>query len=46
MESLASRRFENIRPEVQLMIDCYSFFDVPLAISVARSLEPQNLALV
>jgi galactonate dehydratase len=34
---------EAVGPEVQLMIDCHSFFDVPLAISVARRLEPQNL---
>ena len=29
--------------EVELMVDCHSFFDVPLAQSVARRLEPQHL---
>jgi galactonate dehydratase len=33
-----------IGPEVELMVDCHSFFDVPLAESVARRLEPQRLA--
>jgi galactonate dehydratase len=33
-----------IGPDVELMIDCHSFFDVPLAERVARRLEPQNLA--
>jgi len=33
-----------VGPDVELMIDCHSFFDVPLAQSVARSLEPHNLA--
>jgi galactonate dehydratase len=30
--------------EVEVMVDCHSFFDVPLAERVARRLEPQNLA--
>ena len=29
---------------VELMVDCHSFFDVPLAERVARRLEPQKLA--
>jgi galactonate dehydratase len=33
-----------IGPDVELMIDCHSFFDVPLAERVARRLEPQRLA--
>jgi galactonate dehydratase len=33
-----------IGPDVELMIDCHSFFDVALAERVARRLEPQNLA--
>ena len=35
---------EAIGPDVELMTDCHSFFDVPLAQSVARRLEPFNLA--
>jgi galactonate dehydratase len=35
---------ETIGPDVELMIDCHSFFDVPLAVRVASRLEPQNLA--
>ena len=35
---------ETIGPDVELMIDCHSFFDVPLAERVARRLEPQKLA--
>jgi galactonate dehydratase len=35
---------EAIGPQVELMVDCHSFFDVPLAERVARRLEPQNLA--
>jgi galactonate dehydratase len=35
---------EAIGPDVELMIDCHSFFDVPLAERVARRLEPQKLA--
>ena len=35
---------EAIGPEIELMIDCHSFFDVPLAERVARRLEPQKLA--
>ncbi len=30
--------------EVELMVDCHSFFDVPLAERVARRLEPQKLS--
>jgi galactonate dehydratase len=33
-----------IGPDVELMIDCHSFFDVPLAERVARRLEPHGLA--
>lgn len=32
-----------IGPEVDLLIDVHSHFDVPLAIEVAKRLEPQNL---
>ena len=35
---------EAIGPDVELMTDCHSFFDVPLAERVARTLEPVNLA--
>lgn len=35
---------EAIGPAVELMIDCHSFFDVPMAIDVARRLEAANLA--
>jgi len=35
---------EAIGNDVELMVDCHSFFDVPLAERVARRLEPQNLA--
>jgi len=34
---------EAVGPGVGIMIDCHSFFDVPLAVRVARELEPQNL---
>ena len=43
--SPASRR--SARPsgrEVDILIDCHSFFDVDLAVDVARRLEPQSLA--
>ena len=33
-----------IGPDVDLKIDVHSFFDVPLAIEVARRLEPQQLS--
>ena len=33
-----------VGPDVELMIDCHSFFDVPLAERVAKRLEPQRLA--
>lgn len=35
---------EAIGPDVDLMVDCHSFFDVPLAVAVAARLEPQRLA--
>jgi galactonate dehydratase len=35
---------EAIGPDVELMVDCHSFFDVALAERVARRLEPQQLA--
>jgi galactonate dehydratase len=35
---------EAVGPDVGVMIDCHSFFDVPLAIGVARRLEQYNLA--
>jgi galactonate dehydratase len=33
-----------IGPDVELMVDCHSFFDVAMAERVARRLEPLNLA--
>ena len=30
-------------PQVEVYIDCHSFFDIPLAIEVAKRLEPTNL---
>ena len=33
-----------VGPGVELMVDCHSFFDVPLATRVARELEPVGLA--
>jgi galactonate dehydratase len=41
--SVAAMR-EAIGDGAQLMIDCHSFFDVPLARTVAARLEPYNLA--
>lgn len=41
--SVAAMR-EAIGSRVELMVDCHSFFDVALAESVARRLEPYNLA--
>jgi galactonate dehydratase len=41
--SMAAMR-EAIGPDVELMVDCHSFFDVALAERVARRLEPQQLA--
>ncbi len=35
---------EAIGPEVELMVDCHSFFDVALAERVAKRLEPEQLA--
>jgi galactonate dehydratase len=34
---------EAVGPNVDIMIDCHSFFDVERAVSVARRLEPQRL---
>ena len=33
-----------IGPDIELMVDCHSFFDVPLAERVAQRLEPQKLS--
>ena len=41
--SIAAMR-DAIGPDVELMVDCHSFFDVPLAVSVAKRLEPYQLA--
>jgi len=41
--SIAAMR-DAIGPDVELMVDCHSFFDVPLAVSVAKRLEPYRLA--
>ena len=41
--SMAAMR-EAIGPDVELMVDCHSFFDVPMAERVARRLEPLRLA--
>lgn len=35
---------EAVGPQVEVMVDCHSFFDVALAERVARRLEPQQLA--
>jgi galactonate dehydratase len=34
---------EAVGPDVQIMVDCHSFFEVELAVRVAQRLEPQNL---
>ena len=34
---------EAVGPEVDIMVDCHSFFDVDRAVAVARRLEPQRL---
>ena len=34
---------EAVGPAIDIMVDCHSFFDVELAVSVARRLEPQRL---
>jgi galactonate dehydratase len=34
---------EAVGPDVQIMIDCHSFFDIERAVSVAARLEPQRL---
>jgi galactonate dehydratase len=41
--SIAAMR-EAIGPDVELMVDCHSFFDVTRAVSVAKRLEPYRLA--
>jgi galactonate dehydratase len=41
--SVAAMR-DAIGPDVELMVDCHSFFDVPLAVRVAHRLEAQKLA--
>jgi galactonate dehydratase len=41
--SLVAMR-EAIGPDIELMVDCHSFFDVPLAVRVAHRLDPQRLA--
>jgi galactonate dehydratase len=42
---LAARAMrEAVGPDVEIMVDCHSFFDVELAIRVARELEPVRLA--
>ncbi|HEY4363735.1 MAG TPA: mandelate racemase/muconate lactonizing enzyme family protein [Bryobacteraceae bacterium] len=41
--SVAAMR-DAIGPQRELMVDCHSFFDVPLAQGVARRLEQYNLA--
>jgi galactonate dehydratase len=41
--SVAAMR-EAVGPDVEIMVDCHSFFDVPLAERVARRLEPQKLS--
>ena len=33
-----------VGPDVDIMVDCHSFFDVELAVRVANRLEPQRLA--
>ena len=43
ISSVAAMR-DAIGPDVELMVDCHSFFDVPLAERVARRLEPQKLS--
>ncbi len=35
---------EAVGPGVDILIDCHSFFDVDLAVDIARRLEPQHLA--
>jgi galactonate dehydratase len=40
--ALAAMR-EAVGPQVELMVDCHGFFDVPRAVRVARELEPQKL---
>ena len=35
---------EAVGPDVDIMVDCHSFFDVERAVAVARRLEPQRLA--
>lgn len=35
---------EAVGPDVEIMVDCHSFFDVERAVAVASRLEPQRLA--
>jgi galactonate dehydratase len=42
IDSTAAMR-QAIGPDVELMVDCHSFFDVAMAERVARRLEPQRL---
>ena len=41
--SMAAMR-EAIGPDIELMVDCHRFVDIPLAVSVAKRLEPYRLA--
>ena len=34
---------EAVGPDIEVMVDCHSFFDVERAVAVARRLEPQGL---
>jgi galactonate dehydratase len=43
IECLAAMR-EAIGPDIELMVDCHSYFDVALAERIARRLEPLKLA--
>jgi galactonate dehydratase len=43
IDALVAMR-EAVGSGVEIMVDCHSFFDVDLAVRVARQLEPQNLA--
>src|SRR5688572_5635951 len=42
---LAARAMRDaVGPDVEIMVDCHSFFDVELAVRVAKELEPVRLA--
>jgi galactonate dehydratase len=43
VECVAAMR-EAVGPDIAIMVDCHSFFDVDLAKDVAQRLEPHNLA--